>query len=94
MTKKYRKYVSRPMIKGVTPCQSLMPSALPGSHAAIVSVIKAGTKAVVGPTPDEVRVTCDANDDLVRRKHSPQVPTAIRVMVTVTFSCEMAKIKS
>jgi len=54
------------MNKGVTPCQSLMPSALPGSHAAIVSVIKAGTKAVVGP--------------------APQVPTAIRVMVTVTFS--------
>ena len=82
------------MIKGVTPCQSLMPSALPGSHAAIVSVIKAGTKAVVGPAPDGVRVTCDANDDLVRRKHSPQVPTAIRIVVTVTFSCEMSKVKS
>ena len=55
------------MIKGVTPCQSLMPSALPGSHAAIVSVIKAGTKAVVGPTPDEVRVTCDANENTHRK---------------------------
>ena len=63
----------------------------PGSHTAVISIIKAFAIAVISPTPDEA---CNWTGWIAYKngthqdafKHQPQVSAAVRVLVTVPFS--------